>query len=246
MTPALEAQGLVKRFGALAATDEVSLSVAPGRIHALIGPNGAGKTTLIAQLSGALRPDAGRIRLGGRDVTALAAPARAALGLARTFQVTALFEAMTVGQTVSLAARAKRRGGWLRRVGGDAGVERAAAEAIAEVGLAGREDVAAAALSHGERRALELAMALAQRPRLLLLDEPLAGTGREEAARLVALIASLRGRVATLLVEHDMEAVFAVADVVSVLVAGRVIAHGPPEAVRADPAVQAAYLGETA
>jgi branched-chain amino acid transport system ATP-binding protein len=245
---ALVVVGLHKRFGALAVTDGVSLDVRSGEVHALIGPNGAGKTTLIAQLAGALAPDAGSIRLDGVDITDRPQAVRARLGLARTFQITAVFPPLTALENVMLAAQAVGpRPGWLGAdPSGDAALATAARAALAEVGLADRAAVQAGALAHGEQRALELAMALVQRPRLLLLDEPMAGAGREETERLVQTLRRLKGRVAMLLVEHDMGAVFALADRVSVLVAGRVIATGTPAAIRADAAVRAAYLGEDA
>lgn len=237
----LSLDALSKRFGALAATDGVSLSVAPGEVHALIGPNGAGKTTLIAQIDGALSPDSGTISLDGRAITHLPPHARAHLGLSRTFQITAVFAPLSALENVRLAAQALR-GGIGLRAGSDFTAD--AHAALDAVGLAARAATQAGALAHGEQRALELAMALVQRPRLLLLDEPMAGAGHDESARLIALLQSLRGQVAMLLVEHDMGAVFALADRVSVLVAGRIIASGPPAAIRDDAAVRAAYLGE--
>jgi branched-chain amino acid transport system ATP-binding protein len=241
---ALEARGLSKRFGALVATESVDLTVAPGEAHALIGPNGAGKTTLIAQLAGALAPDTGTVRLAGRDVTRLPARARARAGLARTFQISSVFPELTARANVMLAAQAVApRAIGLGRAD-DPALAAAAEAALAETGLTTRADRPAGALAHGERRALELAMALAQKPALLLLDEPMAGAGRDETERLTETLRRLKGRVAMLLVEHDMGAVFALADRLSVLVAGRIIASGAPAAVRADPAVRAAYLGE--
>jgi branched-chain amino acid transport system ATP-binding protein len=244
----LAAECLWKSFGALAVTREVSLDVRAGEIHALIGPNGAGKSSLIGQLAGTLRPDAGRIMLDGRDVTALPPHRRARLGLARTFQVSALIGSLTALENVALAvqARTPRPLAPFRRAAGDAALEGPGRAALATVGLAGRADVPADALAYGERRALEIACALALRPRCVLLDEPLAGMGHEEASRIVTLLRDLKGDFAMLLVEHDMDAVFALADRVSVLVQGRLIASGPPEAVRADSAVRAAYLGEAA
>jgi branched-chain amino acid transport system ATP-binding protein len=241
---ALEARGLSKRFGALVATDGVDLTVSPGEVHALIGPNGAGKTTLIAQLAGALAPDAGVVRLAGRDVTRLPARARARAGLARTFQISSVFPELTARANVMLAAQAVAPGALGLRRADDPALAAAAEAALAETGLTTRADRPAGALAHGERRALELAMALAQKPALLLLDEPMAGAGRDETERLTESLNRLKGRVAMLLVEHDMGAVFALADRLSVLVAGRIIASGEPSAVRADPAVRAAYLGE--
>jgi branched-chain amino acid transport system ATP-binding protein len=246
--PLLAAEDLVKRFGGLTATDGVSLAIEPGALHAVIGPNGAGKTTLIGQLTGELRPDAGRIRLAGRDVTALPVHRRAALGLARSFQITSLFLDMTALENAALAVqihqghsfrlwRDARRDGRLREP---------ALRALARVGLAGRAEAVAGELSHGEHRQLEIAMALASEPRLLLLDEPMAGMGPEESQRMVALLRELKGRLAILLVEHDMDAVFALADRVTVLVYGRVVASGSPEAIRADAEVRRAYLGEGA
>jgi branched-chain amino acid transport system ATP-binding protein len=239
----LDARGLTRRFGALVATDDVSLTVAPGEVHALIGPNGAGKSTLMAQLGGTLAPDAGAVRLDGRDVTALPARVRARLGLARTFQITALFPELTALQNVALAVQAVRPGTMFRRAD-HPWLTGPAIGALGEVGLVARAQTPAAALSHGERRALELAMALSQGPKLLLLDEPMAGAGRAETEQLTETLMRLKGRIPMLLVEHDMSAVFALADRVSVLVAGRIVATGAPEAIRADPAVRAAYLGE--
>jgi branched-chain amino acid transport system ATP-binding protein len=245
---ALAVEGLCKRFGALAVTQDVSLTVEPGEVHALIGPNGAGKTTLIAQIAGSLAPDAGVVRLAGRDVTALPEHARARLGLARTFQITSVFPELTALENAALAAQAAsdHPGRAWGRVADDAGLNAVALAALAETGLKPRADAPARTLAHGEKRALELAMALAQKPGVLLLDEPMAGAGRDETERLTAVLARLKGRVAMLLVEHDMGAVFALADRVSVLVAGRLIGTGAPEAMRADPAVRAAYLGEDA
>ncbi|TVQ58360.1 MAG: ABC transporter ATP-binding protein [Rhodobacteraceae bacterium] len=244
----LAIEGLTKRFGALVVTDGVSLTVEPGEVHALIGPNGAGKTTLIKQIAGAVAPDAGRVRLDGEDVTALPEHARAARGLARTFQITAVFPQFTARENVALAAQAKApRRLWPFSVAArDAGLNAAADAALETVGLAGRAGELAGRLAHGEQRGLEVAMALVQRPRLLLLDEPMAGAGRDETDRLIATLARLKGRVPMLLIEHDMGAVFALADRVSVLVAGRIVATGAPEAIRADPAVRAAYLGTEA
>jgi branched-chain amino acid transport system ATP-binding protein len=243
---ALAVEGMRKRFGALAVTQDVSLTVEPGEVHALIGPNGAGKTTLIAQVAGSLAPDAGVVRLGGRDVTALPEHARARLGLARTFQITSVFPELTALENAALAAQAAsdRPGRMAGRVADDPALTGAALAALAETGLTERAHAPARTLAHGEKRALELAMALAQKPGVLLLDEPMAGAGRDETERLTATLARLKGRVAMLLVEHDMGAVFALADRVSVLVAGRLVATGAPAAIRADPAVRAAYLGE--
>jgi branched-chain amino acid transport system ATP-binding protein len=244
----LSAVGLRKSFGALRVTDDVSLDVNAGEIHALIGPNGAGKSSLIGQLAGTLAPDGGRVLLDGLDVTALPPHRRARLGLARTFQVSALVAGFSALENVALAAQARAKFS-LRpfgRADGDEALNAPARAALASVGLAGRERIAAEALAHGERRALEIACALALQPRCVLLDEPLAGMGHDEARRIVALLRGLKGKFGMLLVEHDMDAVFSLADRVSVLVQGRIVAAGPPEAVRRDPAVRAAYLGDEA
>jgi branched-chain amino acid transport system ATP-binding protein len=228
------------------ATDRVSLAVEAGEIHAVIGPNGAGKTTLIAQLAGELRPDAGAIRFAGEDVTALPIHARSARGIARSFQITSVFRDLTALDNVALAVQA--HAGHSFRFWKDARRDRTlhdpALATLEEVGLADRAHVLAANLAHGEQRQLEIAMALATRPRLVLLDEPTAGMGPEDAGRMVALLRGLKGARTLLLVEHDMDAVFALADRITVLVYGRVIASGGPEQIAADPAVRQAYLGE--
>ena len=244
--PLLDITGLAKSFGGVRATDAVDLSVGAAEVHALIGPNGAGKTTLISQLSGLVRPDAGSIRFAGRDITRLAAHARAHQGLARSFQITSLMAGMTVIENVTLAvqARAGHSFRFWRPAAGDERLEQPALAALERVGIAGRAGDAVGALSHGERRQLEIAMALASGPRLLLLDEPMAGMGPEESTRMIAILQGLKGTAAMLLVEHDMDAVFALADRISVLVYGRVIASGPPAAIRANQAVRRAYLGE--
>jgi len=244
--PVLRIEALCKHFGGLLVTDSVTLAINPGELHAVIGPNGAGKTTLINQISGLIRPDAGRIELGGRDVTALPTHARAALGVARSFQITSVLPRFSALQNVALAVQA--RSGSSFRFFGRADHERALNEeakaVLAEVGLSARAHVPALALAHGEKRVLELAIALAMRPKLLLLDEPMAGIGRDETERLIAVLRALKGRFPVLLVEHDMTAVFALADRISVLIYGRILASGAPDAVRADPAVIAAYLGD--
>jgi branched-chain amino acid transport system ATP-binding protein len=244
--PLLELRDLRKSFGGLAVTDGVSLSVAPGEIHALIGPNGAGKTTLIHQISGTLTPDAGAVIFAGRDVTRLPMARRARLGLARSFQITSIIPGFSALENVALAVQAHSGSSFrlLGRAANEARLNEPAMAALAALDLAGRAGVPAAALSHGEKRQLELAIALAMQPRLLLLDEPLAGTGAEEAERLIRILTGLRQRYAILLVEHDMAAVFALADRISVLAEGRLIASGDPQAIRADAAVRAAYLGD--
>lgn len=244
--PALSLIALRKSFGGLVVTDDVTMAIEPGELHAVIGPNGAGKTTLINQVSGLVAPDAGQIRFAGRDVTAMPAPARARLGLARSFQITSVLTGFSALENVALAVQA--HSGSSFRFFGDAaaesGLNTAAMAALAEVGLAERAHVLAGELAHGEKRALELAIALAAEPKLLLLDEPMAGTGREETERLIMVLRNLKGRFAIMLVEHDMTAVFALADRISVMIYGRIVASGTPEAVRADPQVVAAYLGE--
>ncbi len=246
MSPLLQVQGLVKRFGGLVATDHVDLSVAAGEIHALIGPNGAGKTTLVAQLAGQLAPDEGRIHLDGHDVTRLPAHQRARRGLARSFQITRLFAGFTVRENLALALQAAQ--GSSLRAWAPVARERALFEKadalLADLSIEGQGDARVDALSHGERRMLEVGLALAAAPRLVLLDEPMAGLGAEESARMERLIEGLRGGTAVLLIEHDVDAVFRLADRVSVLVNGRVIASGTPEAVRRDAGVVAAYLGD--
>ena len=244
--PLLRVQNLVRRFGGIVATDNVSLDVAQGELHAIIGPNGAGKTTLISQLTGHLAPDAGSISLAGRDITRLAAYSRCALGLARSFQITSLLLDFTAADNVALAAQA--HDGHSFRFFGNARKERGlrdkALAALQRVGLADRADVLVSRLSHGEQRELELAVALATRPQLLLLDEPMAGLGVTESARMVKLLGELRKEVTIVLVEHDMEAVFALADRITVLVYGRVIASGQPSDIRQNEEVKRAYLGD--
>ena len=242
----LRIQNLTKNFGGLRVTDDVTLDVMPGELHAVIGPNGAGKTTLINQISGLLAPDAGTIMFAGEDVTTMPVAGRAQRGLARSFQITSILPRFSVLENVALAVQA-RRGTSFRFFGHAADEEELnapALAALAQVGLAERADAPAGELSHGEKRALELAIALAMEPKLLLLDEPMAGTGHDETERLVAVLRSLKGRFPMVLVEHDMTAVFALADRISVLIYGRILASGPPAQVRADPQVVTAYLGE--
>ena len=242
----LGARGLAKSFGAVQATVDVTLDLLAGEIHALIGPNGAGKTTLLDQLTGQIAPDAGRVELEGADVTRRGLPERAALGIARSFQIPALCGDFTTLENVQLAlqARASRPFGFWRRVDRDVRLRRDAEDVLARVGLADARAVPAAELAHGPRRQLELALALASRPKALLLDEPMAGLGPSETEAMTERIRELRGGPAILLVEHDMDVVFALADRVSVLVYGSVLTTGTPDAVRADERVQAAYLRE--
>ncbi len=246
--PILSLVNLRKAYGALVVTDDVSLTFQPGRMHAIIGPNGAGKTTLIHQISGLSPPDSGQIILEGHNVSRIGMARRAHLGLVRSFQITSILPGFSVIENVALAVQA--RSGSSLRFFGDAAKEeclnRPARAALAEVGLEERMAVRASLLSHGEKRQLELAIALAAEPKVMLLDEPLAGTGKEESEALIGLMERLKQRTTIILVEHDMEAVFALADDVSVLVYGKVIATGAPDDIRRDPAVRAAYLGEEA
>ena len=246
--PILEVQGLQKAFGALKATDDVTLDLRPGEIHALIGPNGAGKSTLIKLITGEIAPDASRIRFEGQAIDGVDAAGRARLGLARSFQVSQVVPGFTARQNVMLAVQGASGESYrfLRPATPDPALTEPAAFPLAHPGLAGREGVPAAALSHGERRRLEIAMALALRPRAVLLDEPMAGMGTEGARDLTALLAELKAEAPILLVEHDMDAVFALADRVSVLVYGRVIATGTVAEIRANAEVRRSYLGEEA
>lgn len=246
--PVLETRGLKKAFGALQATDDVSISLLPGEIHAIIGPNGAGKSTLIAQISGALAPDAGAVRLGGADVTGLSVQARARAGLARTFQISQLAMEDTVLQNAVLGAlgAAGRPFGMLRPVLRTRDLREQAEAALERVGLQDHRSMRTAELSHGQRRQLEVAVALTLAPRAFVMDEPMAGLGTEGSARLTSFLDGLRAEAPILLVEHDMDAVFALADRISVLVYGRVIASGTVDEIRRDPAVRDAYLGDEA
>ena len=230
MAELLAIRSLAKRFGGVVATDDVSLEVRADEVHALIGPNGAGKTTLVAQLSGSLTPDAGTIAFEGRDITRLAQHERVKAGLARSFQITSIFGRLSVLENLALAVQA-RSGSSLsfwRPVASERALFDAAKEVAAEIGLTERVHIPAGELAHGEQRALEMGLALATRPRLVLLDEPMAGMGPEESQRIVALIERVRKGVAVLLIEHDMDAVFRLADRISVMVNSRVIATGTP------------------
>jgi branched-chain amino acid transport system ATP-binding protein len=244
--PVLRIEGLTKNFGGLRVTDDVTLDVRPGELHAVIGPNGAGKTTLINQISGLLSPDTGKIMFGGEDVTHLPIHKRAERGLARSFQITSILPGFSVLENVALAVQARRGSSFsfFGRAADEETLNMPAYAALLQAGLAERAHAPAGELSHGEKRALELAIALAMEPKLLLLDEPMAGTGREEGERIVAVLRSLKGRFPMVLVEHDMHAVFALADRISVLIYGRILASGTPAEVRADPQVITAYLGD--
>jgi branched-chain amino acid transport system ATP-binding protein len=246
--PILAVERLVKRFGGLTATNDLSLAVEKGEVHAIIGPNGAGKTTLIAQLSGLLAPDSGRIVFDGRDITAMPAHLRSALGLARSFQVTSIFLNFTAEDNVALAvqAHAGHSFRFIRAARAEATLRAPARKALARVGLEHRAGVVAADLSHGEQRQLEIAMAIATNPSVLLLDEPMAGMGPEESARMIEVLRGFKGTHTLLLIEHDMDAVFALADRITVLVYGQAIASGRPEDIRRNPEVRRAYLGDEA
>ena len=241
----LATMGLFKRFGGLVATDNLSIDILPGEIHALIGPNGAGKSTAVAQLSGQLAPSAGRVLFEGRDITRLPMPDRARLGIARSFQITSVLKDFTTLDNVALSVQA-HQGHSFRfwgRARQDASLRDPARRVIEELGLGPRADTITSVLSHGEQRQLEIAMALAGNPRVLLLDEPMAGMGPEESQRMVEFLKRLKGSRAMLLVEHDMDAVFALADRITVLVYGRAIATGTPDEIRANGEVRDAYLG---
>lgn len=247
MTQALlETRNLTKRYGGLLVTDHVDLEIRHGELHAIIGPNGAGKTTLINQLSGELSADSGEIHFNDQDVTGMGIARRARAGLVRSYQITSVFEEFSVRQNIMLAAHGARRHGFsfFRSLLGQRDLATVADEVIAEIGLVAIEHVLAGELAYGQRRQLELAMALAAKPRFLLLDEPMAGMSTQESAEVVALLRRLKGRYGILLVEHDMEAVFALADRITVLVYGKVMFCGTPEEIRQHPEVKAIYLGE--
>ena len=244
--PLVEIERLSKRFGGIVPTDAVSLAIEAGELHAVIGPNGAGKTTLISLLAGELSAQGGLIRFDGADITALPVYRRSQLGIARSFQITSLFRDLTALDNVALAVQAHRGHSFRfwRDVRGEYELRKPAFDALVRVGLAERAGMRVDKLSHGEYRLLEIAMALATGPRLLLLDEPMAGLGPEESAAMVQMLRQLKGNLTILLIEHDMQAVFALADRVTVMVYGRVIACGEPAAIRANAAVRRAYLGE--
>jgi branched-chain amino acid transport system ATP-binding protein len=242
----LQLDGISKRFGGVVATDGVTLGIEAGEVHALIGPNGAGKTTLIGQICGSLRCDTGRMRFDGKDITHMPQHARVAAGLARSFQITSIFGRFSVLDNLALAVQARSGSSFSfwRPVSSERALFDEARSIATEVGLAAKADAVAATLAHGEQRALEVGLALATRPRLVLLDEPTAGMGPEESRRVVELVEAIRQRVTVLLVEHDMDTVFRLADRISVLVDGRLIATGAPQEIRQDPIVRNAYLGE--
>jgi branched-chain amino acid transport system ATP-binding protein len=244
----LQLKNLRKNYGALNVTDDVSLDIEAGELHAIIGPNGAGKTTLIHQISGLAQPDSGRVLFHGEDVTALPMHERARRGLVRSFQITSILPRFSALENVALALQA--HSGSSFRFFGSAAAEKplndAAMALLSRFGLAARAAMPAGLMSHGEKRQLELAIALAAQPKLLLLDEPLAGTSHDESHRLIATLQELRRELPIVLIEHDMDAVFALADRVSVLVYGRIIASGSPQSVRDNAEVRAAYLGEEA
>ncbi len=247
MTEALlKVENLRKSFGGVLATDNLSLAVETGQIHAVIGPNGAGKTTMIAQLAGALSSDSGRVLFDGEDISALAPPARSRRGIARTFQITSIFYEFTALENVALAVQAHDGHSFRfwREVRNEGRLTDPAQAALETVGLAGRANIVARNLSHGEHRQLEIAMALATKPKLLLLDEPMAGMGAEETQEMVSILKRLKGDHTILLIEHDMDAVFALADKITVLVYGNSIASGTPDEIRANEEVRTAYLGE--
>jgi len=242
----LEVRGLSKSFGALRACDGIDFDVREGETHAVIGPNGAGKTTFISQLAGNLRPDTGTVRFAGADITALPAPRRARLGLARSFQITSVYPEFSALDNVALAVQAHSGHSFRfwRAAQGDPALAGPAERVLEQVGLQHRKSILAANLAHGEQRQLEVAMALATEPRLLLLDEPMAGMGSEESQRMIGLLARLKQTKTIILVEHDMDAVFRLADRISVLVYGRVIATDVPERIKLNEEVRKAYLGE--
>jgi branched-chain amino acid transport system ATP-binding protein len=245
-TPLLQVNGLVRRFGGLVATDNLQLDILTGELHALIGPNGAGKTTAIAQFAGELRQNAGTIHFDGEEISHLSTPARVRRGLARSFQITQVLPDDTAEDNVALAVqiRSGHSFRFWRDARGDAQLREPARRYLDEAGLAARANIRAGDLAHGEQRQLELAMALAAEPRLLLLDEPMAGMGPAESRQMIDVLLRLKRRITLLLVEHDMDAVFALADRISVLVYGRCIATGSPDDIRANPDVRTAYLGE--
>ena len=246
--PLLSVRGLHKRFGGVVATEAVTLDVLRGEVHALIGPNGAGKTTLVAQLSGSLAPDAGSIFFDGADITAMPQHRRVRAGLARSYQITSIFRNLSVLENLALVAQARSGSslGFWRPVAGETALEDEARRIAAAVGLGERTATIAGSLAHGEQRCLEVGLALATNAKLLLLDEPMAGMGPEESQHMIELLGRVRQSVSVLLIEHDMDAVFRLADRISVLVNGTIIATGSPQEIRNDADVRRAYLGDEA
>ncbi len=246
MMPVLSVEGLVKRFGGLVATDCVSITLNPGEVHAIIGPNGAGKTTLINQICGELRPDAGHVRIMGEDVTRLAPHRRVRQGLGRTFQITSLLSEDTVSMNLALAVQARGAGTFrlFDRFIGRRALWQTVSALLAGTPLEHRAEVSVGDLSHGERKQLELLVALAREPRFLLLDEPMAGLGHVESQEMILRLQETRRQIPILLIEHDIEAVWALANRVSVLVYGRIIASGTVDEIRCNPEVREAYLGD--
>jgi len=242
----LRLERLRKRFGGVVATDDVTLEVAAGEVHALIGPNGAGKTTLIGQICGSLASDAGEVFFQDRKITGISQHTRVAAGLARSYQITSIFRRFSVLDNLALAVQARSGSSFSfwKPVRNETGLFDEAFSILEEIGLSGKKDQLASTLAHGEQRALEVGLALATRPKLVLLDEPMAGMGPEESARMIGLIGRVRSRVAVLLVEHDMDAVFRLADRISVLVNGRLLATGAPQEIRMNEDVRRAYLGD--
>lgn len=244
--PVLAMDSLFKAFGGVVATRDVSLNIREGEIHALIGPNGAGKTTLISQLFGALRPDRGRILLHDQDITGLSPALRARKGISRSFQITALAKSMSVLQNavLSIMAQDGHAFSFWRSIRRDASLQARAHELLCRVGLQDRTEAFVESLSHGEQRLLEFALAMAGDPAVVLLDEPMAGLGHEEGLEMTQHLARLKGKTTIILVEHDMDAVFGLADRVTVLLGGAVLATGTPAEIRANPDVRSAYLGD--
>lgn len=244
--PILQVENLVKRYGGLLATDDLGIDVRKGELHAVIGPNGAGKTTLIKQLTGETSSDGGTILFDGRDIRRLTEPKRSHVGIARSFQITTLFQNFTVLENVILAVQAHSGHSFRfwKKANADASLVEPALDALRQMGMEERQNVIVSELSHGEQRQLEISIALATSPKMLLLDEPMAGMSVEDSTKLIATLRELKGRLSILLIEHDMDAVFSLADRITVLVYGRAIATGTPEEIRNNDEVRQAYLGE--
>lgn len=247
-TDLLIIENMVKRYGGLLATDTVSLTVRQGELHAIIGPNGAGKTTLIKQLTGEIHSDTGTVTFAGQQIHRMSEPARSHLGLARSFQITSLFQDFSVLENITLAVQAHQGHSFRfwRPANETSSLVEPALQTLQHMGLEGKKDTIVSALSHGEQRQLEIAVALATNPKMLLLDEPMAGMSVEDSANLVTILKSLKEQYSILLIEHDMDAVFSLADRITVLVYGKAIATGTPEEIRQNAEVRQAYLGEEA